>query len=109
MKTAEEQIEVALKKADENEDSYTVTISGRSDAVRHLLAFMKIIEYNGNVGHSATFAMGWDGDGADQVTISGLPEDIEKKLDKNTEVIVKKPVYEIEVVNLSSWPKEDKE
>lgn len=46
-----------------------VQLQGSPDAIRRVLGFLAMIEYNGAVGHSGTFGLDWDGDGADRINI----------------------------------------
>lgn len=56
-----------------------VTLSGSKECVRRVQRLLACIEYNGGVGHSGTFGISWDGDGADRIRINGLPKDIDRK------------------------------
>jgi hypothetical protein len=56
-----------------------VTLSGSKECVRRVQRLLACIEYNGGVGHSGTFGITWDGDGADRIRIDGLPKDIDRK------------------------------
>lgn len=56
-----------------------VTLSGSKECVRRVQRLLACIEYNGGVGHSGTFGISWDGDGADTIRIDGLPKDIDRK------------------------------
>jgi hypothetical protein len=44
------------------------------EAYKTLVNMLGVIQWNGGVGHSAVTAAFFDGDGADQVKIDGLPE-----------------------------------
>lgn len=56
-----------------------VKLSGSKECVRRVQRLLACIEYNGGVGHSGTFGIAWDGDGADKIRIDGLPKDIDHK------------------------------
>lgn len=50
-------------------ESVTVTLSGNANSLTRVLAFLAMLRYNGQVGHSGMFALGWDGDGSDRLDI----------------------------------------
>ena len=74
------ELEARNKKSTSREQSVekTITLTGSPDAVNRVLAFLGMLQFNGNVGHSGMFALGWDGDGADQLQVSGI-EDVAKQ------------------------------
>jgi len=74
-----------IKEDYNNEMKITITLNGNENSIMSTLAFLKVLEYNGNIGHSAMFGMWFDGDGSDQFKITGISKDIEKELKDKTE------------------------
>jgi hypothetical protein len=60
------------KSAKPEQSEVNITLKGNKDCVDRLCAFLACIDYNGAVGHSATFALPWDGDGDDKINITGI-------------------------------------
>ncbi len=60
--------------AKDDEQVYTLKITCSGQAGKTLINLLAAIEYNTQVGHSATMAAFFDGDGSDKVSIEGLPE-----------------------------------
>ncbi len=56
----------------------TLVISGSQDSVDRIAAFLGMLQFNGAIGHSGMFALGWDGDGSDQVQIQGIEEELKR-------------------------------
>ena len=50
----------------------TVTIGGEREKVERVLALLYLVYRNGEVGHSGTFGIGWDGDGNDKIDLEGM-------------------------------------
>lgn len=50
----------------------TITLKGSQNAIDRILAFLGMLQYNGAVGHSGTFGLGWDGDGSDKLESTEL-------------------------------------
>lgn len=67
---------------DDQEITAKVTITGSQECVERVLALLYLVDHNGKVGHSGTFAIGWDGDGSDRVNIEGFPDDLAKKFNE---------------------------
>lgn len=57
-------------------------ISGSPEAIQTITNLLAVIEWNCQVGHSATVGAFFDGDGADKITIEGIP-DANKKLGRD--------------------------
>ena len=65
-------MKILISNSAKGDVSVDITLSGSKDAVDRVCAFIAALEYNGAVGHSATFALPWDGDGSDNISVKGL-------------------------------------
>lgn len=72
----QKQIQLQSQSAEEVERTFVV--KGSKDVVDRIAAFLGMLQFNGNIGHSGMFALGWDGDGSDKAQISGIEEDIKR-------------------------------
>lgn len=71
----------AIRKKAQEKESVTVTLTAPPDTLRKVLGFLKALEYNGNIGHSANFALSFDGDGHEFLHVKGLDKKLEKEVD----------------------------
>lgn len=55
-------------------EKLTIEVEATPEAMTTLVNLLAAIEYNTQVGHSATIGAFFDGDGADKVRVSGLPK-----------------------------------
>lgn len=67
-------LSVAPTLADKDEQTLNLTIKCRGDAYFTLINLLGVIQWNCDVGHTATVAGFFDGDGADKIQITGLPK-----------------------------------
>lgn len=67
-------IEAAKRLAARDTKVLNLTITCSGDTYTTLVNLLGVIQWNCGVGHSATVGAFFDGDGADQMTIEGLPE-----------------------------------
>lgn len=58
----------------EGEVTKTYKITAKPEILKRVEAFIAHLQYVGNIGHSGLFAMGFDGDGSDKMTVEGIPD-----------------------------------
>jgi len=61
---------------DDTKSKITVTISGPARNVEKVGQLLRWIDWCSSIGHSASTKLFVDGDGAAQIKVSGLPEEI---------------------------------
>lgn len=59
----------------------TFVVTGSQDSVDRIAAFLGMLQFNGAIGHSGMFGLGWDGDGSDQVQIQGIEAELKQYAD----------------------------
>jgi hypothetical protein len=64
--------EISIEARRPPERKEKITLEGSDECVERVLGLLAMIYFNGMWGHSGTFAIGWDGDGADFVEIKGV-------------------------------------
>lgn len=64
--------------ASKPDESLVLTLTGSPEALARVKAFLGMLCYNGDIGHSGIFGLGWDGDGSDKLKIPEIEQDIQK-------------------------------
>ncbi len=70
-------IKISLSKA-KPEAERTVVLKGSQECVDRVATFLGMLVYNGNIGHSGVFGLGWDGDGSDKLDVDGIDDAVNK-------------------------------
>lgn len=65
-------MKILISNSAKDEVSIDIKLTGSKEAVDRVSAFLSCLDYNGAVGHSATFALPWDGDGSDKLKVEGI-------------------------------------
>lgn len=66
-------MKVLAARSDEDVE-VTLVVKGSPNAVKTLVNLVGAIQYNCQVGHSAMVGAFFDGDGADKISVDGLPD-----------------------------------
>lgn len=54
----------------------TLTIEGTEEALKTVANLLAALQWAGSAGHSGKFGCFFDGDGADKISIEGLPDNV---------------------------------
>ncbi len=71
-------MKILVSKSAEQKAEVTLTLSGDPATLDRVCALLYMASYSSGVGHSGTFAVDVDGDGADQLSVKGLDKAREK-------------------------------
>ena len=67
-------LEAKQRLAAAEQETLEISITASPDMLKRIVNLLGVIQWNSSVGHSATVGTFVDGDGADRITVDGLPD-----------------------------------